>query len=119
MAKQEYVWHTVSPMDALRFLSDNGPKLLETRVGRKRICLAHDQEEVRAFDAKCPHSGGPLAGGFIEEGLVVCPWHRMKFDMQTGDCPKGGYYINAYPVKVTGQRIEVGIPKRKKFWGIF
>ena len=31
--------------------------------------------EVVALSGRCPHSGGSLGHGWIEEGEVVCPLH--------------------------------------------
>jgi nitrite reductase (NADH) small subunit len=39
---------------------------------------------IRVLDGVCPHEGGPLGEGTIEEGRVVCPWHAFAFDLQTG-----------------------------------
>eukprot|EP00924_Labyrinthula_sp_SR-Ha-C_P008601 snap_masked-scaffold_37-processed-gene-1.2-mRNA-1 protein AED:0.12 eAED:0.16 QI:0/0/0.5/1/1/1/2/79/153 len=43
-----------------------------------------------ALDSVCYHTGGPLTLGDIEETpgdkkVVVCPWHKYKIDIQTGD----------------------------------
>ncbi|MDP8223380.1 MAG: DUF5914 domain-containing protein [Candidatus Lernaella stagnicola] len=32
----------------------------------------------------CPHLGGPLAGGRIRDGKLVCPWHGLEIDPETG-----------------------------------
>ncbi len=59
------------------------------------IVLAPDGSEVALFkcngsvyalDNSCPHQGGPLGEGFIEEGCVTCPWHGWQFDLKTGAC---------------------------------
>ena len=33
--------------------------------------------EVVALSGRCPHANGPLGLGWIEEGEVVCPLHRL------------------------------------------
>jgi hypothetical protein len=40
-----------------------------------------------ALDNKCPHQGGPLGEGSIENGLLRCPWHGWDFDPLTGIAP--------------------------------
>jgi len=40
--------------------------------------------ELVAHDLVCPHFGGPLGEGPLEEGAVVCPWHGYRFDPRTG-----------------------------------
>lgn len=39
---------------------------------------------LRALAPTCPHTGGPLALGRIDDGCVVCPWHGARFDLETG-----------------------------------
>ena len=61
---------------------DNKEELLENRVmtvtaGHKGICLTHFEGEYTALDNKCPHQGGPLGEGSIENGLLRCPLARV------------------------------------------
>ena len=39
---------------------------------------------LRALAAVCPHRGGPLADGLIDERVVVCPLHGHTYDLSTG-----------------------------------
>ena len=39
------------------------------------------------LDNKCPHQGGPLGEGSIENGLLRCPWHGYDYDPVTGAPP--------------------------------
>jgi len=41
-------------------------------------------DKVYAMDAVCPHEGGPLEQGSIEEYRLTCPWHQAVFDIRTG-----------------------------------
>jgi nitrite reductase/ring-hydroxylating ferredoxin subunit len=86
------------------------------KVDKKRLCLAYHQSHWYALDARCPHANGPLAGGYLEAGSVVCPWHRFAFDLQTGQSESGGYYVNTYPIKVKDQRLWVQLDTRKRWW---
>lgn len=40
------------------------------------------------MDARCPHEGGPLDLGDIEELadrlVIICPWHLFDFDVSNG-----------------------------------
>jgi nitrite reductase (NADH) small subunit/3-phenylpropionate/trans-cinnamate dioxygenase ferredoxin subunit len=56
---------------------------------------------VYATDNYCPHAGGNLAGGDIEDGCVVCPWHAWAFRLENGqlrDSP--GVTIKTYKTRV-------------------
>ena len=33
----------------------------------------------------CPHEGGDLSEGYVENGRIHCPWHHMSFDPATGE----------------------------------
>ncbi|KAL2915096.1 hypothetical protein HK105_205420 [Polyrhizophydium stewartii] len=46
---------------------------------------------VHAIEATCPHSGGPLHLGDIEDlggphAAIVCPWHEFRFALADGSC---------------------------------
>jgi nitrite reductase/ring-hydroxylating ferredoxin subunit len=100
-------------------LSPESPnrQLLETKVAGKRLCLAHHGGKWHAIDGRCPHAGGPLADGHLdEEGHVVCPWHRFAYDLKSGQSDSGGYYVNTYPVRVKRGHLQVQIDPRKPWW---
>ena len=44
---------------------------------------------VGALDNRCPHQGGPLGEGSIENGWLRCPWHGYDYDPTTGRPPEG------------------------------
>lgn len=51
----------------------------------KEICVARVNGKLFAMDNVCPHRGGPLAQGVIDEGKLICPWHGWQFDIATGN----------------------------------
>ena len=58
----------------------------------------------------CPHVGGILHAGQLENDVIVCPIHQWKFDVKTGRCIwPGKCGIATYPVKVDGEDIFVDI----------
>ncbi len=59
------------------------------RVGDKRIVLAHTGDGYVAFDDRCTHRGGSLAGGVMICGTVQCLWHGSQFDARTGAVTAG------------------------------
>lgn len=56
----------------------------EFAAGGKTLCVANVDGLIYAMDNVCPHRGGPLSEGTIEEGKVVCPWHGWCFDPGNG-----------------------------------
>ena len=79
-------------------LEVNQMKLL--RVDGHRLVLARTDDGYAAFDDRCPHRGGSLAGGVMIAGLVQCPWHGSQFDCRTGGVTAGPAEepIGTYPV---------------------
>jgi nitrite reductase/ring-hydroxylating ferredoxin subunit len=55
----------------------------------KRIVLARTEDRYVAFDDKCTHRGGSLAGGSTMCNVVQCPWHGSQFDLITGEVKIG------------------------------
>ena len=39
---------------------------------------------VHAVSAVCPHRGGPIADGQIDDAVVLCPLHLNAFELATG-----------------------------------
>ena len=63
--------------------------------------------ELRAVDAVCPHSGGPLADGQFDAKKVICPLHNYFFSLADGSCLNGDYTVRTYPVREEGGEIVV------------
>ena len=80
-------------------------------VGGKLMALFNDGGQFRAIDDMCPHMGASLAGGFVEDGIVTCPWHYWRFRLADGawaDNPR--IRIGCYPVHVVGDEIRLELP---------
>ena len=56
----------------------------EFTVEGRTLCVAHIGGSIAVLDGTCPHEGGPLGEGIVEDGRVVCPWHGYSFDPRTG-----------------------------------
>ena len=55
----------------------------------------------RALGATCPHRGGPLADGLLDDRVVICPLHGYSYDLVTGlEIGNGGDPVCAYDVNV-------------------
>lgn len=69
-------------------------------VGNKRIVIARSEKGFVAFDDRCTHKGGSLAGGTMICGTVHCPWHGSLFDVHDGSVKSGPATekISTYPV---------------------
>ncbi len=95
---------------------ENPEELKEARVqtviaGTKGICLTRYKGKVSALDNRCPHQGGPLGEGSIENGLLRCPWHGWDYHPCTGKAPGFDDGVKTFPVEVKDDGIFVGLPK--------
>lgn len=73
------------------------------------ICLVHFEGKFCALDNRCPHQGGPLGEGSIENGLLRCPWHGWDYHPCTGKAPGFDDGVATFPVRVEGDEVFVGI----------
>lgn len=80
-------------------------------VGDRRIVLARTEQGYVAFDDRCPHRGGSLAGGVMMCGTVQCPWHGSQFDVKTGGLKAGpsSQGIETYRVDVDKNDVRLFI----------
>ena len=78
-AAVEPVWHRVLAPDEL----PEG-RVKPVTCDRATVCMTHNEGRYAALDNRCPHQGGPLGEGSIENGLLRCPWHGWDFDGRSG-----------------------------------
>jgi nitrite reductase (NADH) small subunit len=52
-----------------------------------QIAVFLHQGKPYAIDNHCPHAGGSLSGGTVENGCAVCPWHQWAFQLENGEMP--------------------------------
>lgn len=78
---------------------------------RLTVCMTHHEGAYAALDNRCPHQGGPLGEGSIENGWLRCPWHGWDFHPTTGRSP-GSFEdgVKAFGVEVRDDGVYVGIP---------
>lgn len=61
----------------------------------------------------CSHDNGPLGEGELDGMEIICPRHGARFDVRTGKVTMMPAVVDipAYPARVRGEMIEIGIPK--------
>jgi len=93
-------------------LSEIGPGSSKAiKIGDKSIAIFNIDGKFYAVDETCPHQGGPLAEGAVEELTVRCPWHGAIFSLETGEGIAGpcGNGVRHYDTKVSGDDLEIDI----------
>ena len=53
-------------------------------VDGRPVALTRCAGALGALENRCPHQGGPLGEGSIENGWLRCPWHGYDYDPITG-----------------------------------
>lgn len=54
------------------------------------VAIFNDGGRFHALLGRCPHAGGVMGGGWVEDGEAVCPLHRWRFKLSSGRCTTGG-----------------------------
>jgi nitrite reductase (NADH) small subunit len=63
-----------------------------------------------ATQAHCPHRGGPLADGLIDEAIVVCPLHDRTYALASGEGIGNTCALTVYPARLLGEQLVVDLP---------
>lgn len=85
-------------------------RVMTVLAGTTQVALTHVGGNYGALCNHCPHQGGPLGEGTIENGVLRCPWHGWDFDPLTGR-GKDGYsdHVAVYKCEVREDGIYVGV----------
>lgn len=84
-------------------------RVITVNAGEKQIALSHFEGKICAIDNHCPHQGGPLGEGSIENGILRCPWHGWDFHPCSGKAPGFDDGVDDYPVEERNDGIYVGV----------
>nr|NOY03040.1 Rieske 2Fe-2S domain-containing protein [Gammaproteobacteria bacterium] len=82
---------------------------LRVQAGSEEIILVRQGQQVRAYQANCPHAGAPLDEGVVCAGLLVCPWHKAAFAVDDGAVcePPALADLRRYQVWLKGDQVWV------------
>ena len=103
-------WHDVDAAD----VPEEG-RVRSVTVGGRSVALTRCAGRLGALENHCPHQGGPLGEGSIEDGLLRCPWHGYDYDPVTG-APPGALAehlddrVPAYDVDEDEDGVRVRLP---------
>jgi nitrite reductase (NADH) small subunit/3-phenylpropionate/trans-cinnamate dioxygenase ferredoxin subunit len=83
-------------------------------VNGRMVAVFNEGGKFSAIDDFCPHMGASLAGGYLEGGIVTCPWHAWRFSTSDGRwCDNPKIKIDAFQVRVVGDEIQVLVPPKE------
>lgn len=70
-------------------------------IGGFQLAVFLNDGQVHVMDNTCPHAGGNLAGGYVENGCAICPWHYWAFRLDNGELPDmPGIKVTTYPTRL-------------------
>ena len=90
-------------------------------VKHKYILLGNVNGNFYAVDAVCPHMGGYLPIGNLENNLIICPVHGSQYNITTGKLVKdvssllklftggGSKDLTSFPVTVKDNAIYIDL----------
>lgn len=94
-------------------------RIVPIEAGGQKLLLARVGDDYYAAQRKCPHLGFNLCRGLLDGAAVVCPLHKAKFDLATGEIErdpkllflsmKAKTNLAVYPVRVEGGDVLVGV----------
>ena len=81
-------------IDDTEWITVDAPELAVGRVttvvaAGRALCVTRTDTGWGVLDNRCPHQGGPLGDGQLENGCVICPWHAYEYDPASGQPPSG------------------------------
>lgn len=80
-------------------------------VANRAVAVTRTDDGWGALDNHCPHQGGPLGDGQVENGYLICPWHAYEYHPCTGR-PPGGFSdsATAYAVEERDDGLYIEVP---------
>lgn len=75
--------------------------LLLTRIGG----------EVKAYPNACTHLGMPLDAGQVQDGVLTCPYHGFRYELESGECLTAPeVQLMPCKVRINAGRVQVQVP---------
>ncbi len=90
----------------------NELQIQKIKVNHKEICLVKKEDDIFACNVKCPHAGADLSQGWIQDGKIVCPFHRHEYNLSNGKGAAGqGDYLPVYQVERREDGLYIKLPE--------
>lgn len=87
-------------------------RVITAVIDGRSVALTRCGDKLGALANHCPHQGGPLGEGSIENGWLRCPWHGYDYDPTTGVPPEGfNDAPEAFEVRQGGTENWVALPE--------
>ena len=93
---------------------------IKVMVDIDELCLVRTRRGFYAIKNQCPHQAFPLHNGVCtEEDEIICPYHRYKFDLKTGNSHSENCSgrLQKYAMKINEKGLFIGL--EKEVWSLF
>ena len=105
--QSENAWQVVASLEQVKAAG-----MHDVVIGRAVVLLIADADQIRAVQGLCPHQRARLSEGVLAEGVLQCPHHLARFNLDDGACT-GGWQLpplRRYAVRVDGDQVLLRDP---------
>jgi ferredoxin-thioredoxin reductase catalytic chain len=78
-------------------------------IGKREIAVVRLGQEFFALSNVCRHAFGPLAEGWMDGYLLVCPWHGWRYDVRDGTTDHPDADVRTYETVVRDGEVLVRV----------
>jgi|SRR5687767_1196153 len=98
----------VMEVSALKF-----GQAMPIQIDERWFVVCNDRGQFYLADNACPHAGGSLGKGTLNDGCIVCPVHRWPWNLRTGLTGSGLHHIRLkrYRCEIRTGKLYVDITK--------
>jgi len=79
------------------------------KIGKRDIALVRTNGEYFAISNVCRHAFAPLAEGYVDGYVLMCPWHGWRYDVRDGTTDHPDANVRTYPVAVRDGEVFVTV----------
>ena len=106
-----------TPLCRFDELKEGAGKYVE--IAGHQLAVFLDAGVPYVMDNYCPHAGGNLAGGRVEAGCAICPWHDWAFRLNDGQLRESKFvHVPVYPARMSERdgtkSVEADLPDTPK-----
>ncbi len=87
-------------VDVCQWVEIEEGRAIAVEVDGLAIAVYRHDDKPYALTDRCPHAGGSMAGGWVEENEAICPLHRWRFRLVSGRCTSGGASLHRFKCEV-------------------